>query len=364
MFKKLRIAQIAPIWNDIPPKNYGGIERIVYSITEELIRRGHEVTLFATSSSKTSARLVSTVISPMAGKIAWKNPSYTIFNISEAYKRANNFDVIHSHADFWCFPFTDFTSVPTIHTLHNLLPKDKDDHEFQFYTRYKNQKLISISNNQRQGLPWNFVDTVYNGIDAQKFSFSSSRGNYLFWTGRITYEKGAKDVLLVAKKLKMPLVFAGHLIEDNKEFFEKEVKPLLDDKLITIIGDITLEEEAKYYKNAYCTLMPIHWDEPFGLVMAESLACGTPVIAYNRGSVPEVIRDGVTGFIIDQDNEDRPGKGTWMIKKQGIEGLVEAIKRIGEIDRAVCRKHVQDNFTVERMVENYEKVYHEIISKK
>lgn len=350
MFKKLRIAQIAPIWNSIPPKQYGGIERVVYELTEDLVRRGHEVTLFATKDSKTSAKLISVVPTPMAGKIPWANPAYTIFNISEAYKRANDFDIIHSHTDFWCFPFADLTSVSTIHTLHNLLPKDEEDYEFQFYARYKSQKLVSISNNQRQGLPWNFVDTVYNGIDAKKFSFSSSKGDYLFWAGRITYSKGAKDVLSVAKKLQMPLVFAGHLIEDNREFFEKEVKPLLDDELIKFKGDITAEEKVEYYKNAYCTLMPIHWDEPFGLVMAESLSCGTPVIAFKRGSAPEIIEDGKTGFIVEE--------------KDGIDGIVEAVRKIDRIDRFSCRQKVEAQFTLEKMVDRYENIYNSVINKK
>ena len=349
MLKKLRIAQIAPIWNDVPPAHYGGIERVASSITEELVRRGHEVTLFATSSSKTQARLVSSVISPMAGKIAWENPSYTIFNISEAYRRARDFDIIHSHADYWCFPFASLTTVPTVHTLHNLLSQDKDSDEYQFYVQYRNQRLISISNNQRQGLPWNFIDTVYNGIDTQKFSFSSSRGNYLFWTGRITNSKGAKDVLLVAKKLQMPLIFAGHLIGGNKEFLETEVKPLLNDKLITLTGDITPKEAIKYYQNAYCTLMPIHWEEPFGLVMAESLACGTPVIAYRRGSVPEIIEDGKTGFIVEE--------------KDGIDGIVGAVKKVDQIDRFSCRQKVENQFTIEKMVDRYEKIYDTVINK-
>ncbi|MBI3379851.1 glycosyltransferase family 4 protein [Candidatus Gottesmanbacteria bacterium] len=345
--RKLRIAQIAPIWNDTPPKHYGGIERVVNSLTEELVRRGHEVTLFATSSSQTSAKLVATVSDPMSGKIPWGNPSYTIFNISEAYKMASSFDIIHSHTDFWCFPFASLVSVPSVHTLHNLLPSDENDHEYQFYARFKDQKLISISNNQRQGLPWNFIDTVYNGIDANKFSFSPTKGTYLFWAGRITNSKGAKDVLLAAKKLQMPLVFAGHLIGGNKEFYETEIVPLLNDKLITVTGDISSSEAIKYYQNAYCTLMPIHWEEPFGLVMTESLSCGTPVVAYRRGSVPELIKDGETGFIVPEED--------------GIDGLVNAVKKIDQIDRLSCRQSVESKFTIEKMVDHYEEVYGKVI---
>ncbi len=347
MLKKLRIAQIAPIWNSIPPKQYGGIERVVYQLTKELVRRGHEVTLFATKDSKTSAKLVSVVPAPMSGKIPWSNPAYTLFNIAKAYKMAGDFDIIHSHADFWAFPLATLVSTPTVHTLHNRLPVDKESSDYQFYLRYPDQKLISISNNQRQHLPWNFVATVYNGVDTNKFSFSSKKGNYLYWTGRINYLKGAKDALLVAKKLGLPLIFAGAHKEGNIKFYEEELQPLMNDPLITDVGSLTAEKEHYYYQNALCTLVPIHWEEPFGLVMAESMASGTPVIAYDRGSVPEIVVNGKTGFIVKEE--------------AGVNGLAAAIKKIDQIKREECRKYVEEHFTISKMVDRYLDIYYKNI---
>jgi|WetSurMetagenome_2_1015567.scaffolds.fasta_scaffold00958_9 glycosyltransferase involved in cell wall biosynthesis len=344
MDKKLRIAQIAPIWNSVPPKQYGGIERVVNELTEELVRRGHEVTLFATKDSKTSAKLVSTVSSPMSGKVPWSNPTYTLFNIANAYKMAGNFDIIHSHTDFWAFPLANLVSTPTVHTLHNRLPTDKESSDYQFYLQYPGQKLISISDNQRQNLPGNFIATVYNGVDIDKFSFSPKKGNFLYWTGRINYLKGAKDAVLVAKKLGLPLVFGGAHKEGNIKFYDEELRSLMDDPLITEDDDLTTEEESHYYQNALCTLAPIHWEEPFGLVMIESMASGTPVVAYNRGSVPEIIAEGKTGFIVREED--------------GIDGLAAAIKKTDQIKREDCRKRVEENFTISKMVDHYLDIYY------
>lgn len=347
MVKKLRIAQIAPIWNSIPPNQYGGIERVVYELSEELVRRGHEVTLFATKDSKTSAKLVSVVSDPMSGKIPWSNPAYTLFNITNAYKMAKDFDIIHSHTDFWAFPLAFLSLTPTVHTLHNRLPDDKESSDYQFYLRYPDQKLISISNNQRQNLPGNFIATVYNGVDVNNFSFSEKKGNYLYWTGRINYSKGAKDAILVAKKLGLPLIFAGAHKEDNMKFYKEELQPLLNDPLITEVGSLTAEKQRYYYQNALCTLVPIHWEEPFGLVMAESMASGTPVVAYDRGSVPEIVVDGKTGFIVKEED--------------GVDGLVAAIKKIDQIKREDCRRHVEEHFTISKMVDHYLDIYYKSI---
>lgn len=347
MLKKLRIAQIAPIWNSVPPKHYGGIERVVYQIIEELIRRGHEVTLFATKDSKTSAKLVSVVPTPMSGKIPWSNPAYTIFNIAEAYRMARDFDIIHSHTDFWAFPLAALVSTPTVHTLHNRLPVDKESSDYQFFLRYSDQKLISISNNQRQHLPWNFVKTIYNGVDVNNFSFSGKKGNYLYWTGRMNYSKGAKDAILVAKKLGLPLIFADAHKEDNIKFYEEEIQPFLNDPLITEVGSLTAEKQRYYYQNALCTLVPIHWEEPFGLVMAESMVSGTPVVAYDRGSVPEIVVDGKTGFIVKEED--------------GVDGLAKAVKKIDQIKREECRRHVEEHFTISKMVDSYLDVYYKSI---
>ena len=193
----------------------------------------------------------------------------------------------------------------------------------------------------------NFIATVYNGVDTNNFSFSGKKGTYLYWTGRINHSKGAKDAILVAKKLGLPLVFAGAHKEDNLKFYEEELQPLLNDPLITEVGTLTVEKEHYYYENALCTLVPIHWDEPFGLVMTESMASGTPVVAYDRGSVSEIVADGKTGFIVKEE--------------AGVDGLAAAVKKIDQIKREECRKQVEEHFTISKMVDNYLEIYYKSI---
>ena len=193
----------------------------------------------------------------------------------------------------------------------------------------------------------NYIATVYNGVDTSQIEFSDKKGDYLFWMGRITEKKGPVDAIKVAKKLGMRLKMAAVVDPSQKDYFEKEVKPLIDNKLITFEGEISKKKKSDLFKNAFCTLFPIHWEEPFGLVMAESMSGGAPVIAYNRGSVSELVRDGKTGFIVEEE--------------RGIEGLAEAIKNIDKINRQECRDFVEENFSVIKMVDGYEKVYSSLV---
>ncbi|MBI2074667.1 MAG: glycosyltransferase family 4 protein [Candidatus Levybacteria bacterium] len=360
----MRIAQIAPPWLPVPPPKYGGTELVVSYLTEELVRRGHEVTLFAPADSKTSANLFSSLPKSLRGRIDFKSKSlFPMLQYIECFARAGQFDMIHNHGQFETFFLAELIKTPVVHTIHGSydgLTTSPD--RMQTLTRFKNHNFVSISGAQRRGFPeLNYAGTVFNGINIHEFNYSKKKGNYLFWISRMAPDKGPIDAIKAAQKLKMELKISAAINSVNLEYYQNKVKPLIDGKLIKFNGEVAHKDKSKVYKNALCTLFPIHWEEPFGLVMIESMACGTPVIAYNRGSVSEVVRDGVTGFIIDPDNKNRPKKGSWVIKKQGIAGLVEAVRRVGEIDRQMCRKHVEENFTVNRMVDRYEKIYEKIL---
>ncbi|MCL5114107.1 MAG: glycosyltransferase family 4 protein [Patescibacteria group bacterium] len=368
----MKIAQLAPPWISVPPTGYGGTEMIVHYLTEELVRRGHDVTLFASGDSKTKARLSSVFKSAIGNSGELKNqPLNPLLHYIECFEQASKFDMIHNHAQYYAMFLADLVKTPVVHTIHGSFSKEDvpQADKRQTLKKFKDHNFVSISNSQRRGLNiLNYVATVYNGIDISEFPFSSKKGEYLCWMGRITQKKGPVDAVETAKILKMKLKISGAVDPIDREYCETVLKPLIFDQknngLIEFKEEIKREEKALLYRDALCTLYPIRWEEPFGLVMAESMSCGTPVIAYNYGSVPEIIKDGVTGFIVDPDDEPRSMKGSFIIKKQGIEGLVEAVKRIKEIDRAACRRHIEENFTIERMVDGYEKVYHEIISNK
>ena len=366
----MKIAQLAPPWLSVPPKGYGGTELIVSYVTEELVKRGHDVTLFASGDSKTSAKLFSVFDKAIGNSGELKNqPLNPLLHYIECFQRADEFDIIHNHAQYYAMFLADLVKTPVVHTIHGSFSKDDvpQEEKRQTLRKFKNHNFVSISNSQRRGLEsLNYVATVYNGIDMSEFSFSDRKGSYLCWMGRVTEKKGPVDAVETARVLNMELKLAGTVDTIDREYCDHIFYPLIaKDKhqLLEFREGINRREKNDLYRNAICTLYPIHWEEPFGLVMAESMACGTPVVAYNRGSVPEILRDGLTGFIIDPDDKDRLGKGSWIVKKQGIEGLVEAVRRIEEIDRKNCRKHVGDNFTVEKMVDGYERVYDQLINK-
>ncbi len=293
---------------------------------------------------------------------------YELDLVSRAYAIAQkeNIDVIHNFHSFGYFAhfFQEFTGVPTLYTLHDPVPTP-DMLEYWLFTRFPTHKYISISNSQRGNLGDHFIDTVYNGIDQNKFPFDAKGGEGLVAVGRMVAVKGHDIAIAAAKEAGMPLSFATWMNDAvaQSPYYKEKIEPFVDGKNIVVNSLMQGTNLASAYQQAKALVFPIQWEEPFGLVMIESMSCGTPVIAYNRGSVAEIVADGVTGFIIDPDDTNRPGKGTWVIKKQGIEGLVEAIKRIGEIDRAACRRHVEEKFTIEKMVEGYENVYRKVIGK-
>ncbi|NKE72293.1 glycosyltransferase family 4 protein [Candidatus Manganitrophus noduliformans] len=339
----MKIAQISPLFESVPPKLYGGTERVVSVLTEGLIKNGHDVTLFASGDSKTSARLVS--VCRAALRLSNVKDPYAdhILQLSTVYDHAEEFDLIHSHADYFTFPFAQRSATPTVTTLHGRL----DMPELQGIHRYyKSHPLISISHSQRTPFPFaNWVSTVHHGLPMEKYRFHPEPGSYLAFLGRIAPEKRADIAVAVAQKTGIPLKIAAKIADQDRDYFDAVIRPLIKPPLVEYIGEIGDEEKNVFLGDALALLFPIDWPEPFGLVMIESLACGTPVIARPYGSVNEILVHGTTGFIHSE-----------------VDDLVRAVERIGEISRKGCREYVEDAFSAERMVRRYEQAYEEVIA--
>jgi glycosyltransferase involved in cell wall biosynthesis len=346
----MRIAQIAPPFQSIPPAGYGGTERVVSLLTEELVRRGHDVTLFASGDSSTSARLIPTVDTALWRAVEVRDPLvYWAITAGLAYGRAAEgaFDVVHSHLDFHGFACASLVATPTVTTLHGRL--DLPDLP-RLYARFPTMPVISISDSQRGPLPnANWAGTVYNAVDTDRLRFNSRGGDYLAWLGRISPEKGLDRAIRIAQRAGIPLKVGARLplkdmsdanVRADWEHYERDVKPLLGGGGIELVGEVGDAEKSDFLGNALALLNPIDWPEPFGLVMAEALACGTPVVARRRGSVPEVIADGVTGLIGESDDD-----------------LADLCARVGEVDRHACRREALRRFSPRAMVDGYEAIY-------
>jgi glycosyltransferase involved in cell wall biosynthesis len=338
----MRIAQVAPLYEAVPPTLYGGTERVVSLLTEELVRRGHEVTLFASGDSVTSARLVA--VTPRALRLDVTNrellAAELIRQLDLVFRQAAEFDLIHCHVDYLAFPFAGLVATPTLHTVHGRLDLPYLQPLFRQFTRVP---LVSISDAQRAplagvGVTW--AGTVHHGLAPECFPFAPEPGEYLAFLGRLSPEKQPDVAIEVARRAGLPLRIAAKIDPADREYFERVVAPLLDDPLIEFIGEIGDTDKAAFLGGARALLFPIDWPEPFGLVMIEAMACGTPVIARPCGSVPEVVQPGVSGFIADTVPE-----------------LVDAVKRIDTIDRARCRRDFEERFSVAHMVDGYEALY-------
>ncbi len=379
--KPLKIAQVIGPWESVPPGKYGGSERVVFNICQGLVKKGHKVHLFASGDSHTDAKLHFIFPKKLIDhKIPWSNYLYPLHHFTYAYdviKKAGDFDIIHGHfslaSDLISMTLAHLLKVkPSIFTLHSPLPlsdhqKDRKD-LFQYYN---NLKFISISHSQRL-LPLLYAANIYHGIDQTLITFieniSQEAANHMLWLGRIVPEKGLDTAIELSHKSKKRLSIVGRIDEENPKnllYFNKKIKPQLDSNLITTLGEVNSNKRNQLMANSKLYIFPIHWEEPFGLVLIEAMASGTPVVAYARGSVPEIINDGETGFIVNESPDDI--RGDWIIKKTGIDGLCEAVKRIYAMPEAEyrhmrrnCRELVEKNFTVERMVDQYEKVYQEI----
>lgn len=366
--KKLKIAQVAPFWFTVPPKDYGGTERIVNFITEELVKRGHDVTLFAAEGSQTKAKLISPVTKNHLKEIHfYTDTSCDVINTYvSAYvtAHADEFDLIHSHNSFYSYFFCDFINTPVIHTLHNQLPMPLGIHN-EIIRKYKYLNFVSVSNEFQSHFDLNYIAAIHHGIDTAHFPYSNTGGKHLFWIGRAGKKKGELTAIEAAKKTGKKLLLALSLRPNTEEYYKN--LQANSGELITTVSNVKFSDTWRYYSRAKALLYPIEWREPFGLIFAESMACGTPVIAYGRGSVPEIIIDGITGFIVNPSESEKTGD--WIIKKTGIEGLCEAIEKLYSLPeihyqkmRKACRRHVEKNFTVKTMVDNYEKLYKEMVT--
>ena len=338
----MRIAQVAPLYEAVPPTLYGGTERVVSLLTEELVRRGHEVTLFASGDSVTSARLAAVTERATRLDAASREllAADTIRQLDLVFGNARDFDIIHCHVDYLAYPFAGLVATPTLHTVHGRLDLP---YLVPIYRQFKHVPLVSISDAQRAPLAdigVNWIGTVHHGLAPERFTFSPEPGDYLAFLGRVSPEKQPDIAIEVAKRAGLPLRIAAKVDAADREYFERVVAPLLDHPLIEFVGEIGDSDKSAFLGRARALLFPIDWPEPFGLVMLEAMACGTPVITRPCGSVPEVVQDGVSGFIGDS-----------------VADLVDAVDRLDTIDRAGCRRHFEHRFSVSHMVDGYERLY-------
>jgi glycosyltransferase involved in cell wall biosynthesis len=343
----MRIAQIAPLWEQVPPPAYGGTELVVSLLTEELVRRGHDVTLFASGDSTTEAKLHSVHSRALRlDKNVKEAAIYEMLQLSQVYERAKEFDVIHSHMGCAALPYAPLVKTPTVHTLHGIFTSDNE----KLFSHAQRQPFVSISNSQRElRLALNCVATVYNGVDTSTYRFYPAPADppYLAFLGRLSPEKGTHHAIAIAKQTGYQLKIAGKIDVVDVEYYEKEIAPHIDGEQIQYLGEANHAQKNVLMGNAFATLFPITWREPFGLVMIESMASGTPLIAMNMGSTSEVIADGKTGFLCNS-----------------VEECVEAVAKVHLLDRWDCRKHVEDNFSVRRMADGYEAVYQELLAER
>jgi glycosyltransferase involved in cell wall biosynthesis len=340
--RPLRIAQIAPLYESVPPKLYGGTERIVAYLVEELVRRGHQVTLFASGDSTVNAPVTAGL--PQSLRLSGLDhlgPMFHLPMLSDVYDQANRFDIVHSHVDCLSFPLARLVQVPTVSTMHGRLDLDE---LLAIYRHYRDLPVISISHDQRRPLPeMNWAGTVYHGLPRNLLKFCSEPGNYLAFLGRLSPEKRPDLAIEIARRSGIPLKIAAKIDRTDRQYYEAVIKPLLSSPGIEFIGEINEAQKQEFLGGALALLFPVDWPEPFGLVMIEALACGTPVIARPCGSVPEVLRHGVSGFI-----------------ESSVDNLVAAVHRVHEISRWTCRDEFERRFTAEVMADNYEEVYYRL----
>ncbi len=339
----MRIAQVAPLIESVPPKHYGGTERIVSYLTEELVRAGHDVTLFASGDSVTSARLIAPCQRSLRKNERCKDPvAREVLLLDHVIEHVDEFDLLHFHTGYLHFPISRYLRVPHVTTLHGRL--DIPD-VIPVFDRFRNEPLISISNAQRQPLEWaNWQATIYHGLPTEQFQCRPNPGDYLAFLGRISPEKRADRAIEIAKRAGMPLKLAAKVDRADRRYFKRVIEPLLAESHVDWVGEITDRDKNEFLGNAYALLFPIDWPEPFGLVMIEAMACGTPVIAYNSGSVPEVMEDGVTGFIVE-----------------GLDDAAKSVSRVCDVSRARCRNTFERRFAASRMASDYIEIYKRLI---
>lgn len=339
----MNIALLAPIEESVPPKKYGGTERVVFNLAEQLVVLGHNVDLYATGDSTTSANLIPVTEAPIRNLIAYRPRDWFAKQIEAVYFVNNKlkhktYDIIHSHMDE---PFTmlnKYLRDPVVTTLHNPVPPYLNQ-------GYKDQHFVSISNSQRKLSPGlNYVSTVYNGIDITKFSFNLKPKNYLLFLGRISPDKGIEQAITIAKATYQKLIIVAKVDPPDRIYYRNVVKPLINGRNIVYLGEMEESKKIEILRDAKALLSPIQWDEPFGLVNIEALACGVPVLTLNRGSMPEIFKDGKVGVLANN-----------------IKELTNSIKKIDKIKRIDCREHVEKYFTSRTMALGYLRAYRRVI---
>ncbi len=339
----MRIAQLSPLWKTVPPKRYGGSELIVSLLTEELVKLNHEVTLFACRGSKTRGNMCKVIPKPLydiLGQFKFDAVQFQDFlAIKKVFDlaRKGEIDIIHNHMGFHVSILSDVSPVPMVSTIHSSLPPDNEE----VARAAKSSVYVSISNTQRKLAPYlNYVGTVYHGIDTRKFSFNKKPGDYLLFFATMWKEKGVDRAIKIAKESNMRLIMAGD-IRRQSDF--DEISKYIDGKNIIYLEEVDFAQKNQLMANAKAYLFPIRWNEAFGLTVVESLACGTPVIAYKNGSLPEIIKNKETGFLVNS-----------------IEEAVKAVTKIGEISREKCRQIAKEKFDVSVMTKNYLKIYEDL----
>lgn len=334
----MRIAILSPIAWRTPPQHYGPWERFTSLLTEGLVAKGVDVTLFATANSKTKGKLHSVCRAGYEEDSAINPKVWECLHISELFEHAAEFDLIHNNFDFLPLTYSGFVTTPVITTIHGFSSPDI----IPVFKKYNGKVYyISISNADRSS-ELDYEATIHHGIDIENFIFRSNSGDYLLFFGRIHPDKGAKEAIEISRRIGMKLIIAG--VIHDQEYFDQEINPHIDGKNIIFEGSAGPEKRNELLGGAYALLHPINFEEPFGLSVIESMACGTPVIAFNRGSMPELVKDGYNGFLV-----------------ANVDEAIRAVEKISNIDRANCRKAVEEYFTTDRMIEDYLKVYKRVL---
>ncbi len=336
----MRIAMLSPIAWRTPPRHYGPWEAVVSLLTEGLVSRGYDVTLFATGDSETSGKLHAVCPQGYEEDPSLDPKVWECLHISELFERAQNFDVIHNNFDFLPLTYSGLVTTPIINTIHGF----SSPRILPVYKKYNNKAFyVSISDADRC-LDLDYIKTIHHGIDLKQFDFNSEPDDYLIFFGRIHHDKGAREALEIARACNKKLIMAG-IIQDQ-EYYQSYVKPYLDADPANYVGSVGPAERNQLLGKSCALLHPINFNEPFGLSVIEAMACGTPVVAFNRGSMPELIENGKNGFLVETVDE-----------------AVKAVARVNDLDRAGCRRHVERHFTVDRMVDEYVQVYETVIGK-
>jgi glycosyltransferase involved in cell wall biosynthesis len=339
----MKIAQVAPLIESVPPRKYGGTERVASYLTEELVRLGHEVTLFASGDSRTEARLKAVCSEALRWDASIVNQHAPLsLLLEQAFNSQEKFDLIHSHIDFLGFPLARRCPTPVLTTLHG--PLNAPEIAAIFH-EFDDLPFVSISQAQRRPVPWaNWQGTVYHGMPRHLCTFHPQPGQYLAFLGRITREKRPDHAIEIAKRVGIPLRIAAKVDPTDRAYFKEEIEPLLAHPLVEYVGEINDSEKNAFLGNALALLAPFEWAEPFGLVLIEAMASGTPVVAYRQGSIPEIIDDGITGFVCDS-----------------LDQMVAAVSQISRLDRHRCRQVFEARFTVERMAQDYVQIYEHLL---